>query len=511
MKKILNLLFSRLFYVGLALLIQLIWILTLILMLNNYSKYVSAAITVISFLAVLKLVNKRINPSYKLAWTFLILVIPVFGAVLYLVFGKSRIAKKVHKQFLALNKVYEKEMVGDLSTRKKIRKMDKNIANQSYYMESHAHSPLYENTTTEYFAVGEDMFAAMVTALREAKHFIFMEYFIIHRGEMWDTILEILEEKVKEGVDIRLIYDDMGCVTTLPVGYYKILQSKGIKCAAFNPFRPMLSVIHNNRDHRKIMVIDGYIGFTGGINLADEYINRASRFGHWKDTGVMIQGEAVWSFTVMFLQMWTVVTGVESNFLDFKPDTFHPGEFSSDGFVQPYSDTPLDNETVGENVYLNLISKAKDYIYIFTPYLIIDNEMMEGLSLAAKSGVDVRIITPHIPDKKLVFILTRSYYSQLVDAGVKIYEYNPGFIHAKSFVCDDEVAVVGTINMDYRSLYLHFECGVWMYKSKAVMQVKNDTITTLQYCTLITKEFCQNQHLLTKGMQSVLRLFAPML
>ena len=471
------------------------------------------AINIISFLCVLWLVNNRINPSYKLAWTILILVVPIFGATLYFIFGKSRVAKKMDQKFQKVFEKYEHDMVQDPDVFQELSSIDLHISNQSEYMDNKAQCPVYKRTTTEYFATGEALYNVMVKELKKAKHFIFMEYFIIDQGVMWNSVLEILEEKVKEGVDVRLIYDDMGCVTTLPAKFYKVLQSKGIKCAAFNPFRPVFSMILNNRDHRKICVIDGHTSFTGGINIADEYINKKKRFGYWKDTGVMLKGEAVWSFTTMFLQMWEVTTGVSSNFSDYKPHIFdfECDDFVDDGFVQPYCDTPLDIEPVGENVYLNMIHKARRYIYIFTPYLIIDNEMMTALCLASANGVDVRIVTPGIPDKKIVFLLTQSYYSQLVDAGVKIYEYNPGFLHAKSFVCDDEVAIVGTINLDYRSLYLHFECGVWMYQSKAVMQVKEDVLHLLEDCTLITSEFCKNRNIMIRMVQSVLRLFAPLL
>ena len=316
-----------------------------------------------------------------------------------------------------------------------------------------------------------------------------------------------------EGVDVRLIYDGFGCLTTLPNRYDKILQEKGIKCVIFNPFRPILNIVQNNRDHRKICVIDGKTGFTGGINLADEYINQKERFGHWKDTAVMLKGEAVWNMTVMFMHMWSVVNGSRAPMEHelHMPHRYHPEAFEEDGFVQPYSDTPLDGEVLGENVYLNIINRARKYVYICTPYLIIDNEMMTALCLAAKSGVDVRIMTPGVPDKKMVFLLTQSYYEQLLEAGVRVNEYQPGFLHAKSFVCDDEIAVVGTINLDYRSLYLHFENGVWFYKNKAVADIFQDFKETLNYCDPINIEFCKNRNILVRGFQSILRLLAPLL
>ena len=333
---------------------------------------------------------------------------------------------------------------------------------------------------------------------------------------MWGTILKILERKAQEGLDVRIIYDDVGCVNTLPARFYKELRERGIKCQVFNPFRPIISVVLNNRDHRKIMVIDGHTGFTGGINLADEYINRKQRFGHWKDTGIMLHGEAVWNFTMMFLKMWSVVSGSVDDLTPaalekYKTDIWHKEAFEEDGFVQPYGDSPLDEETVGENIYLHMINRAQRYVYIFTPYLIIDEEMMTALCLAAKSGIDVRIVTPGIPDKRLVFLLSRSYYEQLIEAGVHIYEYTPGFLHAKCFVCDDQVATVGTVNLDYRSLYMHFECGVWMYRSSAVWQVLDDVKETIAKSREITLVDCRSQRQIIRLFQSLLRLFAPML
>lgn len=513
LKKMLQIVFNRIFYVTVALLVQLGWILLLFWRLNNYSRYASIALSIISIFCVLWIANKRINPSYQLAWTTVILVIPVFGIVLYFLFGKSRVAAAMQERFDKILCESRPFLEGDANSTRRLWERDPEVAVQSQYIQRFSGYPLHENTTVEYFQVGDDIFPTLIKELESAEHYIFMEYFIINDGVMWRSILDILEKKAYQGVDVRLIYDDFGCLTTLPYKYYRYLQSKGIKCEVFNPFRPFLNVIMNNRDHRKICVVDGHTGFTGGINLADEYINQKERFGHWKDTGVMLKGEGVWNLTAMFLHMWNVVTQTDevANFQNYLPHRYHPKAFGGNGFVQPYCDTPLDDEIVGENVYLNIINRAKHYVYICTPYLIIDNEMMTALCLASKSGVDVRIMTPGIPDKKMVFLLTQSYYEQLLEAGVKIYEYQPGFLHAKSFVCDDEIAVVGTINLDYRSLYLHFENGVWMYDSTAVMDVKQDYMDTLEYCKKITIMFCTGRKLPVRALQSVLRLCAPML
>ena len=493
-------------------LVQLGWILMMVLRLAAYSRYIDIGLRLIGIVLVLWILNKEINPSYKLAWTMLILILPILGVVLYFVFGRSRIAAIMQQHFEQRIEESREYLRDRPQTRQKLEELDSSASNQSRYISDVSRFPVHENTTAEYFQVGDDMFPVLVRELKQAKKYIFIEYFIINDGVMWQTILNILEKKAEEGVDVRLIYDGFGCLTTLPHKYYEELQKKGIKCQVFNPFRPILNIIQNNRDHRKLCIIDGWVGFTGGINLADEYINQKARFGHWKDTAVMLKGEAVWNMTAMFLHMWNVITNNrEDHSLEkYLPHVWHPEAFEGDGYIQPFCDSPLDNETVGENVYLNIINRAKRYVYICTPYLVIDNEMMTALCLAAKSGVDVRLMTPGIPDKKLVFLLTQSYYEQLLEAGVKIYEYQPGFLHAKSFVCDDKVGVVGTINLDYRSLYLHFENGVFMYKNDAVMQLKHDMEKTFEISQRITKEMCQGSLKKTLA-QSVLRLLAPLL
>ena len=513
LKKIAKLLFNRIFYVAFALLVQLGWLFLIIWQLAAYSKYISFGISIVSVLVVLWIVNKRINPSYKLGWTLLIMMVPIFGLLLYILLGQSRVAQEMQEKYSQVKRESADYLRQDPKVFQKIMENNPSAAAQSKYIYQYSGFPAYENTTAEYFQVGDDMFPVLVRELEQAEHYIYIEYFIINDGVMWRTILDILEKKAAQGVDVRLIYDGFGCLTTLPHKYYQVLREKGIQCKVFNPFRPVLNIIQNNRDHRKICVIDGKTGFTGGINLADEYINQKERFGHWKDTAIMLKGEGVWSMTVMFLHMWSVINGIQNplEHESYLPHAHHPGEFEGSGFVQPYSDTPLDGEALGENVYLNIINRAKRYVYICTPYLIIDNEMMTALCLAAKSGVDVRIMTPGVPDKKMVFLLTQSYYEQLLEAGVRIYEYQPGFLHAKSFVCDDEVAVVGTINLDYRSLYLHFENGIWIYKNAVIEDILQDFLETLHYCDPISVEFCKNRNVVIRAFQSILRLFAPML
>lgn len=508
--KLLKLIFSRLFIVGVILALQVGWIVLFLVRLGQYSTLITALFNVISALVVLYIINKEDNPIYKLAWVIPILLFPLLGGLLYLSMGNKKpsrkLRRKLEKQYIA-TKPY---LVQQEAVIQEIKKKNKQVALQSSYIRRVTNFPIYKNTLAEYYKSGEENFPVMLEELRKAKHYIFLEYFIVEEGKMWNAILDILVQKAKEGLDVRVIYDDFGCITTLPYPYYQKLESMGVKCFAFNPYIPIFSVSMNHRDHRKILVIDGHTAFTGGINLADEYINHINRFGYWKDTGIMLKGEAVWNFTIMFLQTWNAIYPTDTSMEQFYPRIHFEEEFANDGYVQPYGDSPLDQETVGENVYLNMINTASEYIYMFTPYLIIDNEMMTALCLAAKKGVDVRIVTPGIPDKKTVFWLTQSYYDVLVRNGVKIYEYTPGFIHAKCFVCDDEVATVGTINMDYRSLYLHFECGVFLYESKVVKQVKEDALEVFAVSKQITIEDC-HRRLPMRLVQAVLRLFAPLL
>lgn len=511
MTKLLKFLFSRMVIIGLLIIIQLGILIFTIWKLSESFVYLYVLFTAISIFSVIYILSTKDNPSYKLAWVIPVLLVPVFGGLFYLIFGSRRTTKKFRERMINIYRETEKVLPQDEDIIEEIKEDDKSFANQVKYLNNYAGSPIYKNTTTKYLSPGEKFFEELKQELKSAKKYIFMEYFIIQEGVMWNSILEILEEKVKEGVDVRIIYDDMGCLQTLPYKYYEKLREKGIRCLVFNPFVPFLSVIMNNRDHRKITIIDGHTAFTGGINLADEYINEIVRFGHWKDASIVLKGEAVWNLTIMFLQAWEFTCGEKDDYEKYRPAVNYIGGFESDGYVQPYGDSPLDNENVGEFVYLNIINKARDYIYINTPYLIVDNELVTALTLAAKSGIEVIIVTPHIEDKWYVHLVTRAYYAQLIEAGIKIYEYTPGFIHSKTFVSDDKVGVVGTINMDYRSLYLHFENGVLLYKTKSVMEIKEDFIETLEKCKRITIEDCHKIKWSNKFITSILRVFAPLM
>lgn len=502
---------ARILYTLLFIIIQVAILVVVFLFFKDEFAYFYAICVLLSIAATMHILNDESTPEYKIAWLIPILLLPIFGGLLYIMFGNYRMGKDNEKLKSGLQKEIKYLVYNGNDVLEKLKEENKDAALQSQYILNAAGSFPCNRTQTKYFPVGEKMFSEMLKELESAKSFIFMEYFIINEGVMWNKVLEILERKAKEGLDVRVIYDDFGCMFTLPRSYWKTLQKKGIKACVFNPFDSILSSRFNNRDHRKICVIDGNVAFTGGINLADEYINEIERFGHWKDTGIMLKGKAVWSFTIQFLAMWDFVTKEKDNFRNYEPNEEFVKSISSDGYVQGYTDVPLDKEFIGRTVYSNLINRAKEYVYIMTPYLILDNQMMEALCTSAKSGVDVRIITPHIPDKKIVFFVTRSYYDQLIEAGVKIYEYTPGFIHAKSMVCDDKYGIVGTINMDYRSLYLHVECAVWMYENSAVMDMKNDFIETQEKSQSIALNEVVENNMLNRIFRAVLRAFSPLM
>lgn len=509
MKKLINILLSRLVIVGILIVLQVVWLLVAFFHLSNYSIFIRIFFTILSIMVALWIINKKDNPAYKLAWIVPILLMPLLGGLMYLAIGNKNPTRRMRRRLEHSKSRIWPLVHQDEAVIETLVSMNVNVAGQAKYLRR-CGFPIYKNSTAAYFPTGEDCYPVMLEELKKAKHYIFIEYFIVADGVMWQGILDILKEKVKEGLDVRFIYDDVGCVSLLPYHYYKEMEAAGIKCMAFNPFIPVFSLAMNNRDHRKILVIDGHTAFSGGINLADEYINKIVRFGYWKDTAIMLRGEAVWNFTAMFLQTWNAFYHkTDVDFSVYKPD-FHIQKNYTDGFIQPYGDSPLDDEVVGESTYLNIINQASRYVYIFTPYLIIDNEMMTALCLAAKRGVDIRIVTPGIPDKKMIFLLTQSYYEQLLENGVRIYEYTPGFIHAKCFVADDIIATVGTINLDFRSLYLHFECGVYMYRTKAVMDVKRDTLDTIEKSREIM--LADTRTGFFKGLfRAVLRVFAPLL
>ncbi len=507
MNKLLKKVFSRTVVTALLIVIQVAWLAALLLQLGNSLPAIQTVLRILSLVAILFVIKSDMNPSYKIGWILLIAVLPILGGLMYVIFGNKRPTKNMREMLRAqLEKSAEY-----LGTQESITgELDGGAAGLFKYLEGSAGYPTAKNTTVRYYRVGEEMYADLLPELEKAEKFIFLEYFIIRPGEMWDGVLEILKRKAAAGVDVRIIYDDMGCIDILPANYNATLEGWGIRTMAFNRFVPAVSLVMNNRDHRKITVIDGKVGFTGGINISDEYINVKERFGHWKDTGLMLKGPGVFNLTLMFLEMWNAFNKDGDRYAEFIPDSFEGCGSADDGYVLSFSDSPLDNESVGESVYTDMLYQAKDYIYITTPYLAIDSELQTALCMAAKRGVDVRMITPGIPDKKLVYRLTRSYYPTLLRAGVKIYEYTPGFIHAKSFVCDDKLCVVGTINMDYRSLYLHFECGTLMYNNPEIKQVKKDDLDTMEKCRKVELSDMKT-NFLGELFDSFLRSVAPLL
>ena len=506
MKKLLKKIINRKVITSLVILVQMVGCVSLIYNTAIIYPILNSFFYGVGLCVVVYIINKDSNPSYKIAWILPIMLFPIFGVTIYLLYANKKPARYLRKRFQRAGELVTQNLRQDEAV---LGAMPSRDATRAKYLIDMGY-PVCGSTEAKYFSSGEEMFPEMLAQLEKAEHFIFLEYFIIEEGKFWGAILDVLARKAAAGVDVRVIYDDMGCVGKLPTGYNLKLESMGIKCMAFNPFVPFISVVMNNRDHRKILVIDGHTAFTGGINLADEYINEKSPYGYWKDTGVMLHGKATWNFTYMFLQMWNVLRGTKEDFDVYRPERYHTESFEGKGFVQPFSDNPLDDEPISQNVYIDIISQAEKYVYICTPYLVPDDEMKNALIRAAKRGVDVRLITPGIPDQKVIYRLTRSYYPTLIRAGVKIYEYAPGFVHAKSIVCDDRITLVGTINMDFRSLYLHFECGVLMTGTGAACDVRDDNLAMMEKCRKIENGF-PRRTLIGRIFDSLMRTMGPML
>lgn len=500
--------FTRFKIVVILILLQMIVVWSLVGMLMTLYPRLRIVGTTISVLVFLALVESNKPSSYKLSWVIFVLTFLPVGGLLYLIFGNRRPTKRIAAY------VGEHKLIAKHLDRKKIpdemaAKFGRMASLFRYIRRASAYHP-YQETKAVYYDFGEKMFDDILEELKKAQRFIFLEYFIIYKSTMWDQILEILLEKIQEGVDVRIIIDDFGSMKLFTNRYIRKLRSQGLKIVRFNPMRPFLLMFMNNRDHRKIIVVDGHTAFNGGMNISDEYINRKSRFGVWKDTGVCLKGEGAWSFTLMFIEMWDTFCRKHERINDYELYKCQQEvEASKDLLVLPYGDSPLDEEQVGEDVYIDLLNQARHYVYIFTPYLIISERMGYALRMAAKRGVDIRLVTPGIPDKKIIYRLTRSYYRFLLPDGVRIYEYTPGFMHAKSFVSDDQVAVVGTINLDYRSLYLHFECATLFYGGEIIQQIKQDTLETIWISQEITS--LSRKSLLGSLTDSLLHLLAPLL
>lgn len=455
---------------------------------------------------IIHIITVRGEQSYKIMWIIFILLVPVFGVLSYLLFGGGRVFPHIKKRYTKCRQKYM-DCLKSQDCSSALNYSDMLHFRQAAFLNKEAHFPIFNCTKSTFLESGEKFFESLLTTLRRAKKYIYIEFFILAEGYMWDEIFKILKEKINEGVEIKIIYDDFGSINRQSKNFVSSLKNSGIKVSVFNPIRPSIDIFMNNRNHRKIVIIDGEIAFTGGVNIGDEYINKLRRFGHWLDTGVKIEGSAVSSFLAMFCSMWEFINNEEIKI----EDKLSFITKKNDGFYIPYSDDPLNSVNTAQGIYMQIIASAQRYVYIETPYLILDNSMLSYLTLAAKSGVDIRIITPHIPDKWYVHPVTQYYYSELLDAGVKIYEYLPGFIHSKVFVSDDSVATVGTVNMDYRSFNFHFECGVWYSGAKSVKDIKMHFLKILDDCTEIKKSVWKKRPIEKKIKQCILHLFAPLM
>ena len=501
--KILKALFSRVSFTILMILADIALVYGIYHYFDSKYVWIDYILRILGIIVVIYITNNSTHLSADVMWIIIILIFPVPGTIIYFLLFTNLLPSRTYRN---LKDTYNEALIYYPNNRHildELVKKDKDISGQFKYIDNYANYPFYDNSSIEYYPSGEDGYPEILKELKKAKKFIFIEYFIIKEGEMWDSILEILEDKVKQGVDVRVIYDDLGSFTSLSAFYQKTLEKKGIKCIPFNRINPVIGSIANHRDHRKILVIDGKVAFSGGINISDEYINLIHKHGYWKDNVIKIKGDAVWSYTVMFLTHFNALRHTDDDYFKFRAK---PRKIDGDGYIAPYGETPLDSETVSQNIYLNIINEAKKYCYIFTPYLIIDNEMVNALLLARKRGVDVRIVTPGVPDKKLVYSITKSYFKALIAGGIKIYKYTPGFIHSKVFVCDDTIATVGTINLDYRSLYLHFENGTYIYKASVIKDIKKDVLDTIACSHEVKLEECKSHFFI-----SILKVFASMM
>jgi cardiolipin synthase len=508
-KALYKIVFSRLFALGLLIAFQLFWVIYLIVYLGNYSPYISLAVRVIAFIIVFVLLGVNMDAGFKMSWIIFILTAPIIGVGLFIMLGNSRhLNLRIRKNTRLIEETsrlyYDNIDHSNQELGCEVIKKEVSYLKNNFFA-------AYRETAAEFYPSGEAFKEALLDELRAAKNFIFLEYFIIKEGEFWTDILTILKQKAEEGLDVRVIYDDFGCAMTLKRRYNLELERFGIKTVVFNKLTPFFSTQLHNRDHRKIAIIDGDVGFTGGVNIGDEYVNVEQKFGHWKDSAVKLIGPGVWGLTVMFLQSWNIHRREDDDYEIYRPSPRLKAPLKESGLVIPYGSTPLNHEAIGRNVYVNMINQAKKYIYATTPYLILDNETRDSLVLAAKNGIDVRIITPSNPDKKIVNFLTKDNYRSLLEAGVKIYEYSPGFIHAKQMIVDDVISSIGTVNLDYRSFYHHFECGTLLANNLTVIDMRNDFLKTLENCKRIKKEDAEHHNIFKWFIVLVLRLVSPLM
>ena len=503
---------SRLVFAALSILLEITLIVLLFTVLNRYAEWVNTFTRILALILVLTIYGQHKTSTMKMPWIMLIMAFPVMGVVLYLLVGLNGTTRKMRNRFEKIDKVLLPKLPDSHDLTEQMKKEDAGAAGISAYLSRYSGYPVYQNTDVRYYDDAAKGLEAQLAEIAKAEKFVFMEYHAIEDKEAWHRIQTVLEERVKAGVEVRFFYDDMGSIGFINTDFVKKLESVGIKCRVFNPFAQGLNLFLNNRDHRKITVVDGKVGFTGGYNLANEYFNITHPYGQWKDTGIRLEGDAVRSLTITFLEMWNAIKASDQDDTDidrYLPESDYQAE--EKGYVQPYADSPMDDEQVGEEVYISMANKAEKYCYYITPYLIITDEMTHALSLAAKRGVDVRIITPGIPDKKLVYGVTRSFYGGLVRNGVRIFEWEPGFCHAKMSIADDKMATCGTINLDYRSLYHHFENGCFLYHCSAVAEIKMDFDKTFTECREVTEQYRTGRSATLRLGQLFLRLFAQLL
>lgn len=505
--------FTQRLLVILLLMLQIAIYVVIVVRWSAASQVISVVMTMLSWLVTFVIAGTDKQPSYKVRWIIIVLILPIVGTAIYILLDQDMLARRVRKQLAKNQAKLRLERADDTEALADFVAANPHDLRLPLYLSSHAGYPIYELNKSRFLPTGEEFFEAMLQDLKKAERYIFLEFFIVYDGVMLSSLLEILERKVKEGVEVRFMYDDVGSLFLLPRNYPKILEAKGIQCRKFNPLRPAVTSTLNNRDHRKIVVIDGEIAYTGGLNLADEYINVVERFGYWKDAGIRLEGTAAWSFVQMFLELWETEDNASDDHRRLLPVFDHLTQIESEagpGWVQPYADNPFDSELISDRVFLSIITQATQYIYITTPYLIVDYNILSALQLAAESGVDVRIITPKKWDKFLVHMTTRSYYEPLIKSGVRIFEFTPGFIHSKTLVADGRTAVVGTVNFDYRSLYLHFECAVVLYGTPSVDEVYSDFVNT----QAVSEEMGPDSYpkgALSRMAGQVLKLFGPLM
>ena len=485
--------------------VQALWILLLVKWLSPYAAYITLALSVAAVLLVLFIIIKRDETAYKILWLLVILTVPVAGALLYLLFGNRRTARPLRKR---LRRVQEAGQPAPLPCGGTPFEGEKRMEQTVRWLEHKTGYPLMRAEDVRYYPLGDAMYPDMLTDLRAAKKTTYLEYFIIEPGEMWQSIVDILAQKVREGLDVRVMYDDLGSISTFNFSNALALEKLGIRCATFNPLLALKGTA-NYRDHRKMLIVDDAVAYSGGVNLADRYINREHPYGHWKDTGFRLTGAPVRSFTHMFLTFWNAFSLQKEEPMPMPPAAAAAEPAAQDGWVLSYYDSPLNSEATSNRLYIDLLSQATDYAWFFTPYLMLGDDLLDAMLAAAQRGVDVRIIMPGIPDKKLIFRMSRSFYQVLLTGGVKIYEYTPGFVHAKSLVCDDRAATVGTVNLDYRSLFLHFENNSLFYRGSIVARVKEDFLATQSQCRAV--EACDMKRYSRRWIvDGVLRIFAPL-